>query len=299
MLFKTHDAKVGKTLVTSRPLLVTKLQDAYVRPPVSGRDWFESSTTVWNVDELVRRRVRDWRRLTGETGHTGARNETMRADHDSVYTGSHSVFPVPLMEWILLRYGGPEGGRVLDAFAGGPPRAIVSSIMGYEYHGFEVRKGQIEENEEVIDRFELGNVYFHHADGTAMAIPDLGLFDVGVTCPPYWNLEKYSTQDNDLSNLPKYDDFNEAMFRCARAYFRMLKPGAFLCFIVGLFRDKRGDLIDFRADTVDNFKAAGFKFHQDVILSKNFASAAKRSTNAWKGSKLVPRHEHMLVFAHP
>src|SRR6266704_1372615 len=102
----------GKNLVTSRPLLVSA-KEGYTRPPM-GRDWFATTTTTWRVDELIKRRVRDWRRLLGEDGHTGARSEDFRKDHESAYTGTHSVFPAPLVEWILLRYA-KEGGSVLDA----------------------------------------------------------------------------------------------------------------------------------------------------------------------------------------
>src|SRR5882672_8423995 len=128
MLFKRLDKATGKVLKTSRPLLITP-QQAYVRPAID----FSTSMTIWQVDEIIKRRVRDWRRLTGETGHTGARDQSFRADHNSVYTGTHSVFPAPLMEMIIVRYGGPIGSKILDAFAGGPPRGLVSCIMGHEY----------------------------------------------------------------------------------------------------------------------------------------------------------------------
>ena len=153
MLYKTNDKASGKTLYSSKPLLIGA-KDGYVRPG-PGKDWFATTTTVWRVDELIRRRVRDWRRLTGETGHSGARNEVFRKDHDSVYTATHSVFPAPLVEWILLRYGGPEGGRILDAFAGGPPRALVASIMGYQYSGVEIRQEQIDENKDILKSLGL------------------------------------------------------------------------------------------------------------------------------------------------
>lgn len=294
MLYRTKAA--GKKLVTSRPLLISP-QEAYVRPK-QGKEWFQTTTTVWRVDELVRRRVRDWRRLTEETGHTGTRAETMRADHESVYTGTNSVFPAPLVEWILLRYA-PETGRILDAFAGGPPRALVASIMGYEYHGFEVRKEQIDENLAVLGKLGLQNVHYHHADGTKME-GDLGLFDMGLTCPPYYDLEKYSDQADDISNMASYADFHALMFCCAKAYYAKLKPGAFACIVVGPFRDKKSkELIDFPADTVANFQTAGFLYWQQIILSKNFASAATRSTMSWKGHKLVPCHEILQVFRKP
>jgi hypothetical protein len=79
-----------------------------------------------------------------------------------------------------------------------------------------------------------------------------------------------------------------------------MKPGSFVCFVVGPFRDKKtGELLDFPAHTVEAFQEAGFTFWQQIVLSKNFASAAKRSTNAWRGHKLVPCHEFLQIFRTP
>ncbi len=295
MLYRSKLAS-GRTLYRSRPLLVTP-QEAYARPG-PGKLWFQTTTTVWRVDELIRRRVRDWRRLTGETGHTGERAETMRADHDSVYTGTHSVFPAPLVEWILLRYGGDVGGSVLDSFAGGAPRAVVAAIMGYRYYGVEIREQQIRENLDIIKDLKLKDIYYYLDDGRFME-KVTGPFDFALTCPPYYDLEKYSDQPDDLSNLSSYAEFNAGMALCAQSHARLMKPEAFVCIVVGNFRDKTGELVDFRSHTVDNFREAGFKFWQEIILSKNFGSAAKRSTNSWKGLKLVPIHEFLLVFRAP
>lgn len=295
MLFKTHDKATGKVLKTSRPLLITP-QEAYVRPS-QGRDWFGTSTTIWQVDELIKRRVRDWRRLTGETGHSGARDETFRKDHNSIYTGTHSVFPAPLMEMIIVRYGGPMGSHILDAFAGGPPRGLVSCIMGHRYTGFEVRPEQIEENEALLKKLKLKGARYVQSDGRLLDIDDS--FDCAITCPPYYDLEVYSDRPEDISTAADYSSFNGSMWLCAQSHFERLKPGAFACIIVGLFRDKRGELIDFPAHTVENFREAGFQYWQHIILSKNFASAAVRAGNAWKGHKLVPRHENLLIFRKP
>jgi DNA modification methylase len=296
MLFKTKDKVSGKVLKTSRPLLLSP-QEAYVRPS-QGKDWFSTTTTIWHVDELVKRRVRDWRRLTGETGHSGARNETFRKDHDSIYTGSHSVFPAPLMEMIIVRYAGAIGSSILDPFAGGPPRGLVSCIMGHRYVGFEIRQEQIDENAALLKQLKLTGAEYVLGDGRFLDTPEL--FDCAITCPPYHNLETYSELGTDLSNLDTYSEFNASMWVSAQALYVRLKPGAFACIIVGLFRDKKtGELIDFPADTVENFRESGFTYWQHIILSKNFASAAVRAGNAWKGHKLVPRHENLLVFRKP
>lgn len=301
MLFKKEVQ--GHVVAKTRPLL-TKLSDGYVRPG-PGKEWFATTTTVWRVDELIRRQVRDWRRLTDETGHSGERTAAMRADHDSVYTGTHSVFPAPLMEWILLRYGGlPTASngkpKVLDAFAGGPPRGVVSSVMGYSYHGVEIRQEQIDENVAVVNSLGLSNVHYHLGDARLLSeIPESG-FDCAVTCPPYYDLEVYSNHPADISTFRSYDEFNAAMALTAYGHFDKMKPGAFVCIVVGPFRNKKsGELIDFPAHTVQNFREAGFVFWQQIVLGKNFASAAKRSTNAWRGLKLVPAHEFLQVFRTP
>lgn len=298
MLFKELNKGAGKTLVRSRPLLITP-QEGYLRPKSEGKEWWQTTTTIWNVDELIKRRVRDWRRLTDETGHTGARDESFRKDHDSVYTGTHSVFPAPLMEWIILRYGGNPGSSILDAFAGGPPRGVVSTIMGHKYTGFEIRREQITENEGVLKKLKLKGARYVEADGRYMEGVD-GPFDCAITCPPYYDLEIYSDHSLDVSNFKTYEEFNASMWLCALRHRELMKPGGFVCWIVGPFRDKKtGEIIDFKSHTVENFRDAGFLFWQEIILSKNFASAATRAGNAWRGLKLVPRHEYLLIFRAP
>ncbi len=299
MLFRKFDPESGKVLKNNRTLLF-KAADGYVRPPEYGSLWWSTTTSIWAIDEIIGRRIRDWRRLTQETGHSGTRTLTMRSSHESAFTGTHSVFPAPLCEWIILRYGGPPGGLILDSFAGGPPRAVVAALMGYRYVGFDIRQEQIDEDLKVINNLGIsGSIKYVCADGCYLEGLDDNSCDAAMTCPPYYNLEQYSDLPNDLSNLEDYETFNKAMSNCAKAHFRVMKPDSLVSIIVGNFRDKKGELIDFRSDTVVNFRTHGFIFHQDVILMKNFASSAIRAPSAWKGRKLVMRHEHLLVFRKP
>lgn len=292
MIIKRKHKESGKVLKTTKSLLLDPMA-GYIKPKMG----FLTSTTIWPVDEFIKRRVRDWRRLTLETGHSGTRTGKFRKDHNSFYTGTYSVFPIPLMEWILIRFA-ENGGRVLDAFAGGPPRAVASSIMGYEYVGVDVRQEQIDENLEVIEALGLKGIEYVLSDARTLKGVE-GKFDIAVTCPPYFNLEVYSDQVDDISTFRTYWEFNAAMSMCAWAHRLLMKPGSFVCIVVNNIRDKNKELIDFRSHTVQNFREAGFLFHQEVILSKNFASAAKRASNAWKGKKLVPRHEYLLIFRTP
>ena len=131
----------GRVRELNRPSLFT-IKESYVRPPMD----FSTSMTIWHVDEAIKRRVRDWRRITDEDGHTGERAEKFRADHDSVYTGTYSVFPLPLMEMILIRYAQQKhGALILEGYpiVTGPQNitwgeVFVGPLGAFLAAGFEV-----------------------------------------------------------------------------------------------------------------------------------------------------------------
>ena len=290
MLITKH-LEDGRTRHSTKTLLIDA-SDAYLPPQMD----FKTSTSVWLSNELIKKRVRDWRRLTDEDGHSGLRSILRK---DSVFTGTYSVFPIPLVEWILARYTQKPHSKVLDAFAGGPPRAIATSLMKHHYYGVEIREEQIEENLAVIKSLKLKNINYIQGDGRYLEFDETD-FDIALTCPPYWNVEVYSDHKDDISNFPTYESFDAAMQMSAWAHAPKIKSGGFVCIVVANFRDKKtGAMIDFRGHTVENYIDAGFQFWQDIIIMNNFGSAAKRASNAWRGKKLVVIHQHLLVFKQP
>lgn len=277
-------------------------QSTYVKPPLD----FKTSTTVWSVDELIRKRYADWRKILQEDGLTGNRENSHRKP-GSAYSGTHSVFPAPLAEWIYLRYAGDAPSKILDPFAGGPPRGAVAAVMGHQYHGIEIRREAIEENYGILDN--LGLTAYYHLGDSRTYDPDVGKFDFSIACPPYYNLEIYSDLEEDLSNLPTYGEFLDEMLPVAQNTFRLLKEGKFCALIVGNFRndpDKPNGttmdkyIVDFRGDTVKLYEKAGFRLFQDIVLKRSAGSAAVRAGRHWSGGmKLVAMHEYLLVFRKP
>ena len=271
-----------------------KLKDVKASQVTKGLD-FTTSTTIWSLEDT--RAIRDWRKITGEDGSTGSRAGSFRKE-ETAYSGTYSIFPYQLAVWMLLRYA-PPGSKVLDAFAGGPPRAVAASMEGYEYHGVDIRQEAIDENLTLLNKLNLAADYYLD-DATLMKTVEDTDFDFSYTCPPYYDLEIYSNNPNDLSNSKNYQTFNEFMKQSIVNIYDRLKPGSFSCMVVGNFRDKKtSELIDFRGDTVNNHKSAGFIFWQDIVLAKSKGSAAVRAGNSWKGKKLVPQHEYLLVFKKP
>lgn len=256
---------------------------------------FKTSTSIWPVDELIRKASAEWREYSGEDGRTGSRAGAMR-EEETAYSGTYSLFPGPLAQWAYIRYAGPKTNVIIDPFAGGPIRGVVAAAMGYEYHGVDVRQEAIDENEEVMEEQDLG-AYYHLGDARYLQeLFDENSFEFAIACPPYYNLEVYSDLPGDLSNRKSYEDFLHDMFLAWRSLWSVMKDGAFVCAVIGNFRQGGDELFDFRGHTVAAMEDVGFTFWQDIVLSRSMGSAAVRAATSWKGKKLVPRHEYLLVF---
>ena len=118
--------------------------------------------------------------------------------------------------------------------------------------------------------------------------------------PPYFNLERYSTDALDLSNLSSYALFLEKYRRIIKATTSLLRPRHLACFVVGNLRDTSGDgsELTLHADTTAAFKDAGCVMFQDAVLATALGSAPMRASRiANAGSKLVCVHQHVVVAA--
>jgi hypothetical protein len=211
-----------------------------------------------------------------------------------------SIFDPVLCE-LAYRWWSPPGGVVLDPFAGGSVRGIVASKLGRQYHGVDLREEQVNANYEQATTICEGDDYpprWYVGDsmdlGTAFALPRA---DFVFSCPPYADLEQYSTDPRDLSTMD-YSDF--------RAFYRviigravaLLKEDRFACFVVGEIRDpKTGHYRNFVGDTVKAFQDAGAAFYNEASLLNSIGTAAARVTRQFNGGrKLVKVHQTLLTF---
>ena len=63
------------------------------------------------------------------------------------------------------------------------------------------------------------------------------------SCPPYYNLETYSTDSRDLSCAQSFGDFCDAYRRIIAAAVRRLRDDHFACFVVGEIRNPETGLM--------------------------------------------------------
>jgi len=269
------------------------LQDKYIIPPFS---IFDSKQGYWQD------RKRLWKTQLVDSGL--GRSDTLLGEGLkalAIMSGSGnltgtSIFD-PVLTEVCYRWWGIEGGTILDPFAGGNTRGLVASILGYEYHGVDLSKDQVEAN-----RFQAESINQtpNWYNGNSLDIKSLvpkKKYDLIFSCPPYYDLEIYTDNKEDLSNLSSYDDFLKDYKKIIKESVDLLEDDRFAVFVVGDIRDKEGYYRGFVDDTIQAFKEAGMGFYNDIILANAIATAALRASQVFNSyKKVVKIHQNVLVF---
>lgn len=142
------------------------------------------------------------------------------------------------------------------------------------------------------------NPHLFWANGdSANHLPDAPDADMIFGCPPYGDLEVYSDDPNDLSNMDP-GGFAEAYTKIIGLACARLREDRFAVFVVGDYRNpKTGEYRDFPGLTIRAFKKAGLKYHNECILLTAVGSLPVRVRKQFDNSrKLGKTHQNVLVF---
>ena len=274
------------------------LRDKYVEPPFTRLDAVSGS---WQ------KRKNLWKQkgIKSELGREGALCLAQGLnvfDPRESYTGT-SIFDPVLCE-LMYKWFCPDGGTILDPFAGGSVRGIVANYLGFKYTGLELRPEQVESNrQQGLDILPITNQPQWYEGDSDILLNDKWSFDFDIvfSCPPYMDLEVYSDRPDDLSTLND-DDFTLKYESIIKKSCDKLKKDGFAIFVVGDVRDKKtGYYKDFITITKMAFYKAGLKLYNEAILLENgLNTAAMRADKQFTaGKKLVKVHQNVLIFKKP
>lgn len=220
--------------------------------------------------------------------------DKMGAEFESNDNGT-SVFDPVLCE-LACRWFCGVGGQVVDPFAGGSVRGIIAAQLGLNYWGCDLRAEQVAANREQAAAICEGNVpewVCGDSMETLASAPDA---DFIFSCPPYGDLEVYSDDPADLSQM-EWHTFVAAYKRIILRAVGRLKNDRFACFVVGDFRDKKGFYRDFVSTTIRGFEECGARLYNEAILATPVGSACMRVTKQFNASrKMAKTHQNVLVF---
>jgi len=199
----------------------------------------------------------------------------------------------------IIEMWSKKGDEIVDPFAGRSSRPLVSTLLERNYVGFDVIKDNLQEAEEQYNILKnersLGKLKLIHKSSEHIDefLPE-GVADMIMTCPPYYNIEKYESVDGQLTDIKTYEEFLETYKIILEKSIKILKPSCFFVVVLANFRID-GKLYDFCSDT-KNILKEHLKFHDEIILEMSPAKRHALYTQAIVNLNCLKTHEYCLVF---
>ena len=210
------------------------------------------------------------------------------------FAPSTSIFDPVICE-LAYKWFCIEKGKIYDCFAGGSVRGVVASKLGYNYHGIDLRQEQIDANIQNANDIGVNPNWYCDDSLNADKYIDDNSCDMIFSCPPYADLEVYSDDPRDISNMD-YDDFCRVYKQIIDIACKKLKDDRFAVFVVGDIRDKKGFYRNFVDYTKKCFNNNGLMTYNELILIEQVGTGGLRANNYMKNRKVIKTHQNVLVF---
>lgn len=252
---------------------------------------------------------RDYASGANDGGHNGKLGKVFDVSGQSCRgeSGALSRFPQNIGRLLLLLYT-KAGDIVVDPFAGHNSRMEMCWRAGRNYYGNDLSRVFMEANRKVRDILlaekaddlfgsdHTAEIYL--SEGDSRKLPwENGHGHFTITSPPYWNIEYYGDEPEQLGNR-SYERFLDALREVMAENFRVLRPGAFCVWCVNDFR-KDGKFYDYHGDTARLLRAVGFVQHDIAITDLGPAIRAAFAQQIVETKILPKRHEYNLIFRKP
>lgn len=273
------------------------MQQRYIFPPFTVLD---GKSSTW----LSRKRAWIGLGIQSEIGREGkahksaingkAQSKEIIKRFESAGMGV-SIFDPVLCE-LMYSWFCPSNGQIVDPFAGGSVRGIVATVLGYKYWGCDLSSPQIKANKIQGAQISPTNSPIWVCGDSTQEMKKAPNSDFIFSCPPYADLEVYSKDPRDLSNMD-YPTFLKNYKLIISHCYERLKNNRFACFVVGDVRDKKGHYRGLVADTINIFRDCGFKLYNDIILINPSGSLCIRAGISFDATrKLGKMHQNVLLF---
>jgi DNA modification methylase len=223
-------------------------------------------------------------------------------------SGGLSIFPADICRRLVLLFS-DEGDTVLDPCAGHNSRMQMTWNCNRNYIGYDVSKEFMEFNRGVRDIL-LGDgdqgklliespatITLHEQSSEKMNEPDNSV-DFVLTSPPYWDIEFYGKEEEQLGFGKTYEEFLAGLGRVISESFRVLKPGKFAVYNINDFR-KNGKYYCYHSDLAKLAIDAGYVYHDIIILEWPASLGACFATQVINRKSTAKSHEYLMVFKKP
>lgn len=214
------------------------------------------------------------------------KKRTKGGHNTSSSRGEHSPFPKEIAS-LCFEYFMRDASQVFDPFAGWGERGLAAKENGVNYTGYDLSPDAIAAAKSI-------GVDNHLQDSAWATIPQ---HDGLVTCPPYWNLEKYN--GDGLDKIKTWRGFQDHYCRILTRCWDRADKGATYCIMVGEWR-KNHKYYDLEGVTRRIMHDLGAEMFDQITVSRKKVSKIKiMLPQAKRLGYTVRVHESLLVYKKP
>ena len=205
----------------------------------------------------------------------------------------------------MIKFYSKEGDTILDPFAGHNSRMESAFMTERDYIGFDIceefmqfnesRKAELlQKNAQSMIPIDAEITLYKRDSREIINYIAADSCDFCVTSPPFWNIEYYGPEEDQLGLL-SYTSFITAMESIARNCYECLKQGSYIAWEVNDFR-ANGKFYAYHRDTIALFEAVGFKIH-DVIIVDYGAAFLQSFLSDVAFLKVMPKQHAYIIVA--
>lgn len=245
---------------------------------LTGKEWLQNSFSIWR--ELSKTK------------------EEKALKHPASY-------PVSLCEK-LIRTFAKKDARVIDPFNGIGSTTVAAKNLDCEALGIDLSEKFCQIAQERIGEAEKIKIVNGDSFEVLKDLPE-NYFDICVTSPPYWDIlnmkrsadqkdsVSYSDKENDVGNIPNYDNFINALSELFALVNRTLKKGGY-CIVNVMDIRKKSKFYSLHSDLAMALQKIGFIYDDLIIWDRQSDYNNMRPLGYPYKFRINKVHEYLLIF---
>jgi tRNA1(Val) A37 N6-methylase TrmN6 len=247
------------------------------------------------------KRKKFWKKMIGDMGESrkdklSKRTDLWNDEKETYEIMSHfdtSLLDPVLSEIVNAWFGFPNC-KTFDCFAGDTVFGFVSAYLGNEFTGIELRQEQANLNNVRVKGLQAKYIC---DDGiNVLKYIEQDSQDLLFSCPPYFDLEKYSDLPNDASNQKEYKSFLKILDEAFSNSIKCLKKDRFAVIVIGDIRDGKGNYRRLPDHIKDIFEKNGMPLYNELIMLEMIGRKALTANRNFILRKCPKVHQNVLVF---
>jgi DNA modification methylase len=223
-----------------------------------------------------------------------------------------AMFPVALVERLILCFTRASDMRILDPFVGSGSVLVAAKNLGRGGVGLDLAPEFLELASRRLDqgnlfhRDKLFELHLHDARRLTDVVKPNSI-DFCVTSPPYWNIltrkrtadykdiRNYGNSPIDLGRIADYLEFLQQLESVWEQVHAVLRPNKYM--VINVMDLRQGpEFIPFHMDVIAGAQRAGFVFDDLIVWDRSSEYNNLRALGYPNVFRINKVHEYLLIF---